>query len=290
MKAKLLERRNPFDKSFTSVIHSFPYFLDIWHYHPEMELVYISKSTGTRFIGDSIQPFSSGELVLIGMDLPHLWQNDKAYFEKGSEMKAEAITIHFKKEFAGKEFMEIPEMKEIAGLFQRAEQGIVFSAEVGESARELMLSIHRESGFNRLKLFLELLQKLVEESEYSLLSTKGFINPSENLGDSRIDKVYSYTFNNFRKNITLENVADVSNLNPTAFCRFFKKATKKNYSKFLNEIRIGFACKLLLEQKLNISEVGYESGFNNLSNFNRQFRNILGISPSAYLQKHQKHN
>lgn len=287
MKAKLLERRNPFDKSFNSAIHSYPHFLNIWHYHSELELVYILSSTGTRFIGDSIKTFEPGDLVLIGEGLPHMWQNDPKYFEKDSTLKAEAITLHFKKDFGGKGFMQITELLQIQQLFEMAAQGIVFNKQTAEEAKSMMMDIHQGDGFERLITLLQLLQKLATQGDFQLLSTKGFSNLAEKNGDLRIDKVYAYTFNNFRKNITLEEVADVANLNPTAFCRFFKKHTKKNYSKFLNEIRIGYACKLLLEERLNISEVGYESGFNNLSNFNRQFKNMMALSPSQFLLRHQ---
>ncbi|MGY6744196.1 MAG: AraC family transcriptional regulator [Cecembia sp.] len=288
MKAKLLERRNPFDKSFISAVHAFPHFLNVWHYHPEIELVYIVQSEGTRFIGDSIQPFEAGQLVMIGEKLPHLWQNNPEYFEKSSGMLAEAITIHFKKDFAGMAFLELPEMMAIQDLLQKADQGILFSKSVAEIVREKMYAIHQAEGFERMMLFLDLLQTLATTQAYNLLSSRGFVHPKEQSGDLRIDKVYSFTFANFRRNISLEEVADIANLNPTAFCRFFKKHTNKNYSRFLNEIRIGYACKLLLEERLNISEVGYASGFNNLSNFNRQFKSLMNISPSLYLKKHQR--
>jgi AraC-like DNA-binding protein len=288
MKAKLLERRKPFDKSFTSAIHNYPHFLNIWHYHPEFELVMMLKSTGTRFVGDSIQPFSPGELVLIGENVPHMWQNDKPYFERDSVLTAESITLHFRKDFGGEALLDIPEMIQIKGLFERASQGIAFGGSVRETAIEKLLAIHHAEGFLRWIGLMEFLQELAEEVDFRYLSSRGFQQPKEKNGDSRIDKVYSFTFNNFHRNITLEEVADIANLNPTAFCRFFKKNTKKNYSKFLNEIRIGYACKRLLEQKMNISEIGYESGFNNLSNFNRQFKSSRGISPTEYLSKHQK--
>lgn len=287
MKAKLLEKRNPFDKSFISEIHSYPHFLNIWHYHSEIELVYILKSTGTRFIGDSIQPFKPGQLVMIGEKLPHLWQNDPEFFAKDLGLNAEALTIHFRSDFAGTCFLEIPEMFLIQKLLLKADQGLIFSSEVAENSKSKMMKIHQSEGFERLVLFLDLLHTLASTEHFELLCSKGFVHPREKSGDLRIDKVYSYTFTNFRKNISLNEVADVANLNPTAFCRFFKKHTNKNYSRFLNEIRVGYACKLLLEDRWSISEVGYASGFNNLSNFNRQFKSLIGISPSLYLEKHQ---
>ncbi|GAB3656390.1 AraC family transcriptional regulator [Echinicola sediminis] len=269
--------------------HSYPYFLDVWHYHRELELVYILKSTGTRFIGDNIEKFKEGDLILVGENLPHLWQNDPEYFELKEEGKAEAYSLHFTKEFAGKAFLDLPELKYIKKMLERANQGIRFKGRSQEMALELFQELNATEGVERLVKLLNFLAVLAEEEEYEVLCTDGFTFPLNMTGDDRVDKVFSFTFNNFKRNISLEEVADLVHLNPTAFCRYFKKSTKKTYSKFLNEIRVGYACKLLIEEKLNISEVGYECGFNNLSNFNRQFKNVMDISPSEYLKKHRKH-
>ncbi|WP_186757981.1 AraC family transcriptional regulator [Echinicola salinicaeni] len=289
MKAKLLERKSPFDRSFLVAKHSYPYFLDIWHYHSELELVYILKSKGTRFIGDNIEQFDQGDLILIGENLPHLWQNDPEYFEEKIEGSAEAYSVHFNKNFAGEEFLNLPEMKEVRKLLDKANQGIRFLGETKKNALAWMQKIHEAEGVNQLVILMEFLAALSQEEDIDLLSTDGFSFPLHITGDDRVDKVYSFTFNNFKRNITLEEVAELVHLNPTAFCRYFKKSTKKTYSKFLNEIRVGYACKLLIEERLNISEVGYECGFNNLSNFNRQFKNVMDISPSEYMKKHKKH-
>ncbi|UCS92741.1 AraC family transcriptional regulator [Echinicola marina] len=289
MKAKLLERKSPFDRSFLVAKHSYPYFLDIWHYHSELELVYILKSKGTRFIGDNIEQFDQGDLILIGENLPHLWQNDPEYFDHKVEGSAEAYSVHFNKTFAGEEFLHLPEMKEVRKLLERANQGVKFLGKTKKNAMAWMQKIHDADGINQLVVLMEFLAALAQEDEFELLSTDGFSFPLHITGDDRVDKVYSFTFNNFKRNITLEEVAELVHLNPTAFCRYFKKSTKKTYSKFLNEIRVGYACKLLIEEKLNISEVGYECGFNNLSNFNRQFKNVMEISPSEYMKKHKKH-
>lgn len=289
MKAKLLERKSPFDRSFLVAKHSYPYFLDIWHYHSELELVYILKSKGTRFIGDNIEQFDKGDLILIGENLPHLWQNDPEYFEKKVEASAEAYSVHFNKNFAGEEFLNLPEMKQVRKLLEKANQGIKFLGEAKKNALSWMQKLHDAEGLDQLVILMEFLAILSKEDEIELLSTDGFSFPLHITGDDRVDKVYSFTFNNFKRNITLEEVAELVHLNPTAFCRYFKKSTKKTYSKFLNEIRVGYACKLLIEERLNISEVGYECGFNNLSNFNRQFKNVMDISPSEYMKKHKKH-
>ncbi|QDH80068.1 helix-turn-helix transcriptional regulator [Echinicola soli] len=289
MKAKLLERKSPFDRSFMVAKHSYAYFLDVWHYHSELELVYITKSSGTRFIGDNIEQFKEGDLILIGENLPHLWQNDPEYFTAKNEGSAEAYSIHFNKHFAGADFMMLPEMKGVKNLLDRANQGIKFIGNIKSRALGIFEELLVLEGIHKLVKLMDFLAQLSEEKDYEVLSTDGFSFPLHITGDDRVDKVFSFTFNNFKRNISLEEVAELVHLNPTAFCRYFKKSTKKTYSKFLNEIRVGYACKLLIEERLNISEVGYECGFNNLSNFNRQFKNVMDISPSEYLKKHKRH-
>lgn len=289
MKARLLERRSPFDRSFIAERHSYPHFLKVWHYHPALELVYILQSKGTRFIGDNISPFQPGELILVGENLPHSWQNDDIYFEKDSGLVAEAMVVHFRKDFAGENFINLPEMNAIKSMIERAGQGILFRGKIQADAEERMKAIIKASGFERMILLLQFLKDLADEPQSEVLSTRGFSLIFEQSGDKRIDTIYAFVMNQFKREINLEEVASMVNLNPTAFCRYFKKSTSKTFSRFLNEIRIGYACKLLLEKKLNISEISYDSGFNNLSNFNRQFKNIMGMSPTQYLRLHKKH-
>lgn len=289
MKARLLERRSPFDRSFIAERHTYPHFLKVWHYHPALELVYMVKSSGTRFIGDNISPFQPGELILVGENLPHSWQNDDVYFEKDSGLVAEAMVVHFRKDFAGENFINLPEMHAIKAMIERAGQGILFKGKVRAEAESRMKAIIEASGFDRMMLLLQFLKELADEPQSEVLSTRGFSLIFEQSGDKRIDTIYAFVMSQFKREINLEEVASMVNLNPTAFCRYFKKSTSKTFSRFLNEIRIGYACKLLLEKKLNISEISYDSGFNNLSNFNRQFKNIMGMSPTQYLRLHKKH-
>jgi len=290
MQATLLERKSLFDRSFLAEKHVYSQFLNVWHYHPEFELVYIQESTGTQFIGDSIKPFKPGDLILIGADLPHMWLNESHYFDQPAPESAKALTVHFRKDFAGEKLFEIPEFNAIKKLISRASNGINFNLPENSTIPNTMEILAESSGFNRFNMFVELLNDISLLDDYTLLSSDGFKNPSSYQGDGRIDKIYQFSLNNFQRNIKLEEVAELVYLNPTAFCRYFKKTTKKNYFRFLNEIRIGYACKLLLEENRDISEVGYACGFNNLSNFNRQFKLITKISPTAYIKIHKSHN
>jgi AraC-like DNA-binding protein len=285
MKLHLLDRTSLKNSSFTVKDNCYPYFLKIWHYHPELELVAVLKSTGTRFIGDSIEKFEEGEVVLIGENLPHMWQNDDAYFDDSSDLTAQAIAVHFKKELFGTEFFNAPEMKHIAELFETASHGIKFlgiSTKIIDEIKS-MLTLDR---FEKTMKFIRILDVLSKHKNYKLLSSKGFIKSFNRSKTNNLDKTYEYVFNNFNNPISLNDVAAVACMNPSAFSRFFKRINRKTFTRYLNEIRIGYACKLLLEHKVNITTICYEAGFNNISNFNRQFKKIKGISPTDYLRRH----
>lgn len=264
-------------------------FLKVWHYHPELELVTILKSSGTRFIGDSIEQFNEGDVVLIGKNLPHMWLNDIEYFNEKSIKEAESIDIHFKLDFVGEYFFKIPEMNLIEKLLKNANLGIKFSGDLTQIIKQIK-KIHALKGFNKVIEFIQLLNQLAKHESYKLLSSPGFVNSFNKTGKKNLDKIYEYIFENFREPISLNDVSEISNMNPSAFSRFFKRVNRKTFSEYLIEVRIGYACKLLIQNKYNISEVCYESGFNNISNFNRQFKKVTKLSPSDYSKQYSKMN
>ncbi|MDN5205436.1 AraC family transcriptional regulator [Fulvivirgaceae bacterium BMA10] len=286
MKLQLLDRKTHLNKSFTISRHRYPHFLKLWHYHPELELIFTTKSTGTRFIGDSIEKFEPNDLVLIGENLPHLWMNDKQYFEKGSKRTAEAIVVHFGSEFAGQGFFEMPEMRPIKDLLQKAKRGIRFTGSKKPAVVKRMKKMLEQDDFNNVLELLRVLKVLSEELDHTLLTSIGFLDTFQKTQNRKLDSIYEYIMNNFRHEISLDEIAEIANMNKTAFCRYFKKVNDRTLSQYVNEVRIGWACKLLLENKYNISQICYECGFNNISNFNRQFRNITKLSPSEYLNEH----
>jgi len=284
MKLHLIDRSNS-NSAITVKRNSYPNFLKLWHYHQELELVSIIKSTGTRFIGDSINKFQPKDVVLIGRNLPHMWLNDPQYFEENSTLKAEAISIHFKEDFLGDVFLNLPEMKSVLQLLKKAEQGVQF-INVSKKLRQLIEQLNTESGFNKTYQFIAILHELSIYNDYTLLASSGYVNSLQQEDSALSNQVIAYIFKNFNKEISLKKVAEISKMNTSAFSRSFKRVHRKTFSKYVNEIRIGYACKLLIENDLNISAIAYETGFNNLSNFNRQFKMIKKISPSAYIKKH----
>ncbi len=288
MKLHLLDRTNSKDHSFNVSYNSYPHFLKVWHYHPELELVYVVKSTGTHFIGDHIERFEGGEVVLIGKDVPHMWLNDEKYFEKRPEQMAEAISIHFRKDFLGEAFLDAPETRKIKEMIEMSNRGIKFLNLKRTVKNDIKALLHLEP-FDQMIKLIGLLQTLALHRDYQILSSSSFLDTFFKTKNKRLDTIYEYVYKNFKNNINSKDVAQYVGMNPSAFSRFFKRLHRKTFTTYLNEIRVGYACKMLLESDENITTIAYESGFNNLSNFNRQFKVINKMSPSKYARFHKQH-
>jgi AraC-like DNA-binding protein len=286
MKLHLLDRSSINNSSFTTKVNEYPYFLKIWHYHPELELVVILKSEGTCFVGDSIEKFEVGDVVLIGKDLPHMWLNDEDYFDQNSNQSAKAIAIHFKQDYLGKAFFETPEMIHLFELFDRARVGLKFINIDNKIIHDIQKMLN-QTGFDKTISFLNILNNLAKHKKVKQLSSLGFINSFKASKSDTQDKVQAYIFKNFNKEINLDEAAKIAHMNSSAFSRFFKRVNKKTFSRYVAEIRIGYACKLLIENKFNIASICYESGFNNISNFNRQFKLIMNCTPSDYVKNYK---
>ncbi|MCM8570389.1 AraC family transcriptional regulator [Gramella jeungdoensis] len=284
MKLHLLSRNNKENSSFSVQRHCLNHFLNIWHYHPELELVLIEKSSGMRFVADTIQRFEEGEVVLLGKNLPHMWLNDEVYFDKTMQKKARAISIHFKDDFLGKDFYNLPEMHSINSLFLRASRGLVFK-ELPQTVKNGILNLMQLEGFERTLSFLDILYNL-SLSNAEILASEGFILSLDKFDNSRMYEIHKYIVTHFHKTIKVEELAKICGMEPSSFSRYFKRMYQKTYTRYVNELRIGYACKLLIQDKQKISTICYECGFNNLSNFNRQFKLIKGYSPGEYKQKY----
>ena len=284
----ILEKLTTLEPSYSFVLQkdSYPYYPTPWHYHPEYELVLVVKSKGQRIVGDSIEQFEDGDLVFMGPNLPHVFNNGPEYYDSNSELIAEAIVIHFKEDFVGRGFFELPEMTGVKKLLHDSRWGLKI---LGETRRKIASGMHEmldQSPSQRLLSLLQLLEGLSVSKEYRMLASLGYLQAGQQLDANRMNKVYDYIMSRFRNPISLLEVAQVANLSPQSFCRFFKARTRKTFSQFLNEVRIGYACKLMAEEHLNIGDICYESGYNNLSNFNRQFKRIVDMPPKEYRKQY----
>lgn len=283
MKPHLVDRSSLENSSFRVSHNCKSHFLKVWHYHPEIELVLILKSTGTRFIGDNIEKFEAGEIVLIGENLPHLWLNDKPYFETTNTLKAESIVLHFKNDCLGATFWNTMELKPVLQMLEKAKLGLKFSKPSLKLINQIkQLTEHK--GFEKLVKFLKILNGLSIDTNAETLASTGYVKRFISTQAQGLKPVYEYMFKKFQTPISLNDAARLANMNASAFSRCFKRLNKKTFTAYLNEIRIGYACRLLLEEQYSIKQICYESGFQNISNFNRQFKKIMGLSPSDYMK------
>lgn len=259
-----------------------PYFNPNWHFHPEFQISYIIKGQGTRFIGDNVQTFKEGDLVLTPPNLPHLWRSDEPYFEKDSKLLTRAMVIYFDQDLMSPPLLDREEFYALKKLVENASRGIEFYGGTPTKVFHLMQKIGPKKGFRRIINLLEILEVMAISEEYNLLSSPGYRNVFKTDDSEKMQLVYEYVITRFTTKIELQDVADLLNMTTTSFCRYFKPRANKTFTRFVNEIRIGHSRKLLLEDNFNISQISYECGFNTLSNFNRQFKAIVKMSPHEY--------
>ncbi|OYU68218.1 MAG: AraC family transcriptional regulator [Cytophagaceae bacterium BCCC1] len=253
-----------------------------WHFHPHYQLFTVLEGTGTRFIGDSIQYFEAGDTVFLGPNLPHLWRSDKMYFENNSTLKTHGIVLYFTEDFLGSDFFEKSEMSVLNALLKNSSRGLVWSGKTKQHIIERLLELRNIKGFKRILILLDLLHSLSQSKDYQFITNENYTNLHKLSETERMQKVYEYVSKNFKDTIKLSDIAEKVNMSEAAFCRYFKKRTNRSFVDFVNEIRIGNACKLLSQNTLNVSGICFESGFNTISNFNFHFKKIVGKTPSEY--------
>lgn len=282
MKPQLLKVANNPVNSFSVRRDNVPYINNRWHYHAEVELIYFKKGNGTQFIGDSIKRFRSGDVVIVGAHLPHYWKFDEVYFNDTEKNNADVVVVHFGETFWGTAFLALPENKAIKVILEKAQRGIQVQDKSRKQIGELIESILISEGPKRIVTLMEALLAIEQCSNNTTLSSMGFKHNFEETENDRINAIYNYSLTNFKRKIQMEEMAAVANISPNSFCRYFKSRTRKTYTQFISEIRVGHACKLLIEDSMNVKQICYESGFHNFASFHKHFKMITGKSPLAY--------
>jgi AraC-like DNA-binding protein len=279
----IVERLNKdAQSSFVLQKDVFAHYPTPWHHHPEFELVLVLKSSGDKIIGDHMSSFTDGDLAFLGPNLPHVYRNSKSYYEENSALRAEAIVIHFNLDFLGNGFFSIPEMESIAKFLEESMMGFSIIGKTRQVVAQKMIRMLQITGPERIIELLTILHLLADTKEKKKLASPGFIQNFKTSGSEQITEVCDFIMKNFTSDLTLNQVAQIAHMSPNVFCIFFKQRTRKTFVNFLNEVRIGYACKLLSDDQNNISEICYMSGFHNLSNFNRQFIRIVNKTPLQY--------
>lgn len=281
MRPQLLKvPQNPLS-SFSVRQDKVPYINNKWHYHIEAELIHFKKGNGTQFIGDHIQNFRDGDVILVGSNLPHYWRFDNLYFKADPEICADTRVAHFCEDFWGTHFLNLPENKGIKSLLHEAKRGICIPSDIKEQVAALLENMLHTEGSRKVMLLVEALT-LIAESSYKLLASIGFNNDFKEAESDRINDIYEFTLAHFRRKISTEEIAAVANISPHSFCRYFKSRTRKTYSQFVNEIKVGHICKLLIEDKISIKQICFESGFQNFASFHKYFKQVTSKTPLQY--------
>jgi len=283
-KIRLLQEPN---KSFIVLKETNPF--SKWHNHPEYELVLITKGRGRRMIGDHIDRFQENDLVLLGPNAPHEWMCDPEYFEPNGHFLGEGLVVQFLPDFLGDKFFEVPENTALNKILNESSRAIEILGKGKEKIIDLMKSMIDAEGTERLYSLFSIFKILSSLEDFNILASTAFINQFKPDENAPMQKALQYIMQNFQRQIYLDDLLEITNMSYSSFYVLFKNTYRMTFKEYLLNIRVGYACKLLTGPMHNISETAYLCGFENISNFNRQFKNIKGITPSEF-QKHVHEN
>lgn len=252
-------------------------FYDKLHQHQEIQLSYVISGKGTFIVGDTIKNYETNDILIFGSNVPHVLKSDVE-----SNVSSHMISLFFTLESFGEEFFNLPEFQKVKGFISKAQLGLKLRK---ISLKEKFRAITKESKLKRFLLFLEVLDSMIESDVETVasFSTKKIYTDNEG---KRMSAIFDLALNNYHKDITLEDVADVATMTPNAFCRYFKQRTNKTFVQFLTEIRIEKSCNLLSKNnELSIAEIAYQCGFKNISNYNRKFKSTKDVTPTEYRKR-----
>ncbi|MEP2667554.1 MAG: AraC family transcriptional regulator [Cyclobacteriaceae bacterium] len=270
-------------EAFRIQLDKLPHFYDKLHQHNEIQIMWIEKSEGTLIAGDYVGRFAPGDLFVIGSHQAHVFKNDQAYFKEGSKLEASSVSIFFDENYLGNVFWQLEEMEDTMKWVSKAGRGFKLLGATKEKVTELLLRVVKQKGIDKIITFFEIIKLLTETKEIEILSVIASLEKYRTNEGKRMDDILQFTLRESYRKVYIDEVAKVANLTEEAFCRYFKTRTGKTYTNFLNEVRVSHACKLLIDKDLSIQDICYQSGFTNLSNFNRAFKKITGKTPSKYL-------
>lgn len=269
-------------QSIRSGVYQEAFLKKDWHYHADYELLFITEGTGQRIVGDGMEEFEPGDLVLIGGYLPHVWISDLIYLDPGSLKCCEAVYLNFNPSILEGNLLELPEASHVRQALEDAGRGIKITGKARDVISELMLMVPVLDGFNQLINLLKILEHIGQSEEYTFLTSENYKKSKFFHQSRRVKQIHNYFMNNYQKQITLDEIAELINMSPSASSRFFKQQTGDSLMEYLNRIRFDYAKRMLKSKNLRIVEVAYECGFNSLSFFSRQFRKLEGCSPREY--------
>ena len=258
------------------------HFTNPWHFHPEIELNFVVASSGTRFIGQSVERFESGDIILLGKNLPHYWKNDSLFYQNDSFKQAEAIVVRFAEDFTGKDFFNLPETRSIQQLFEKAKHGLKLLEPLKTETAEGLMQLLKKQGFEQLMSLLVILQKIADSEHVEVISPNYMPSLVLTKNNERLNKVIAHLLENFTQNIALGVVAELANMNDAAFCRYFKTQTRQTLTQYVTDLRIRYACDLLMKGEDSVTQICFQVGFENVSHFIQAFKKLRNQTPFEF--------
>lgn len=252
------------------------------HRHPEVQITLIVRGEGVLVANDYVGNFATGDVFVLGKELAHVFRSDANYFAADSDLEVLGISLFFDEKYFGEHFWNLNEMDAVRRLVRDAAGGLRITGTARSAVAQHLLAIRYQTGLEKMVTFFSILHQLSTGGEYRRLSLTEALFHTHTYDNERMHAIVQYTFQSYQEPIAIETVARLANLTPEAFCRYFKLRTRKTYLRFLHEVRINQACKLLLQNNLSVEEVAFQTGFNNRANFNRVFKMLVGKTPSAY--------
>ncbi|MBC9933528.1 AraC family transcriptional regulator [Chitinophaga qingshengii] len=270
------------DKLFVIKEINLPAFSTEFHFHKECQLVHVVESAGRRIIGDNVEYFESGELVFVGSNVPHVWYNEASYFGNKKQLQARSMVINIEPSLLKECFSLFGNLSQLESWMHTAQRSIQFYGPCKDNIVTLMKRMLTEQGIRQSSSFMELIVLLTEAKEHRLLTSKNYENLFKDKDQTRMEAVFKHIFRHFRREIPLTEIAAVASMNTYSFCRFFKSRTQQSFVDFVNELRISYACRLIQEKEMNMSELASMAGFNHTTHFNRLFKRKKGLTPKEY--------
>ena len=253
-----------------------------WHYHQEFELSFITEGSGSRIVGDSVEEFHPGDLIFIGPRIPHVWFSEAPVLNQHSGRTLESVYLLFNQEILPEGLTSLPEFEQVSRALKLSERGIRITGDTLNQVSRIMLQLPYLNSMKRLMLFYEIMNIIGESESFTFLASAEYIKTRFESTNMRVKSIHEFLMLNYQEEINLKEIAGLVHMAPASACRFFKSSTGLSIFEYLNKIKIDYACKLLLNTDLNIVDISYDSGFNNLSHFNKQFRKFLGKTPTEF--------
>ena len=253
-----------------------------WHYHQEYELSFITEGSGSRIVGDSVEEFHPGDLIFIGPRIPHVWFSASPALNQHSGRTLESVYLLFNQDILPEGLTALPEFKQVNQALKLSDRGIRITGDTLNQVSRIMLQLPYLGAMKRLMLFYEIMYIIGKSESFTYLASDNYIKTRFEPTSKRVKNIHEFLMLNYKEEINLEQIAGIVHMAPASACRFFKASTGLTIFEYLNKIKIDYACKLLLNTELNVVDISYDCGFNNLSHFNKQFRKFLGKTPSEF--------